>query len=80
MKFIKLFKNFITMDIVWGAIGFFTSLQEDLLNVIQTYSLKILEKELKKKNSPLMETLTTNGVDISQLQSLQEMISQNLTK
>jgi len=76
----ELFKNFITMDIVWGAIGFFTSLQNDLLNVIQTYSLKILKKEMNKKNSPLMEILTTNGVDISQLQSLQETISQNLTK
>ena len=76
----ELFKNFITMDIVWGAIGFFTSLQNDLLKGILTYSQKILKKELKKKNSPLMEILTTNGVDISQLQSLPETISQNLTK
>lgn len=76
----ELFKNFITMDIVWGAIGFFTSLQNDLLNVIQTYSLKILKKEMTKKNSQLMETLTANGVDISQLQSLPETILPNLMK
>lgn len=76
----ELFNHFLTMDIVWGAIGFFHYLQKDLLNATLTYSLKVTKKELKKKNSQLMETLTTNGADISQLQSLLETISQSSTK
>jgi ABC-type antimicrobial peptide transport system permease subunit len=73
---IDLFKNALTMDIVWGAIGFFTRLQKDLLNAMATYSiqsLKIMQKDLR-----LLETLTKNGVDTSVLQSCQETISQSL--
>jgi hypothetical protein len=74
---VELFKTALTMDIVWGAIGFFTLLQKDLLVGIMTYSVESLEK--LKTNSQLLETLITNGVDISVLQSSQEMISQGLT-
>ena len=74
---VELFQTALTMDIVWGAIGFFTLLQKDLLIGIMTYSVKSLES--LKTNSQVLETLTTNGVDISVLQSSQEMISQSLT-
>ena len=73
---VDLFSHALTMDIVWGAIGFFTLLQKDLLKGMLTYSMKKLEK--MKGNSQLLEVLTKNGVDISVLQSSQETISQSL--
>ena len=75
----ELFANKITMDIVWGAIGFFLYLQKDLFTGMVTYSIQSLKK-MSKTDSQLMETLLKNGVDISQLESLPEMISQSLTK
>lgn len=75
---VTLFTHALTMDIVWGAIGFFTILQKDLLRGMGTYSIQILEK--MKTNTQVVETLTKNGVDISLLQSSQTMISQSLTK
>ena len=74
---VDLFSHALTMDIVWGAIGFFTLLQRDLSIGIMTYSVKSLEK--LKTNTQVQETLIANGVDISVLQSSQEMISQSLT-
>jgi hypothetical protein len=73
---VELFKENITMDIVWGAIGFFIRLQQDLVKG----TLTSLERQMKKmaKNSHLSETLTRSGVDISQLQSLLITISQDL--
>lgn len=76
---VELFKAALTMDIVWGAIGFFTLLQRDLLVGMTGYSVKKL-KEMIKEDFQLQETLITNGVDISQLQYLQEMISQSSKK
>lgn len=73
-----LFKSALTMDIVWGAIGFFTTLSKDLLKGMMDFSIKKLEK--MKTNSQVLEALTKNGEDISLLQSSQEMISQGLTK
>ena len=73
-----LFKHALTMDIVWGAIGFFTLLSKDLLKGMMAYSIQNLEK--MKSNTLVQETLTTNGVDMSVLQSSQEMISQSLKK
>lgn len=75
---VELFTHALTMDIVWGAIGFFTILQKDLLRSMGIYSIQILEK--MKTNSQVLETLTKSGEDISVLQSSQEMISQSLTK
>jgi len=74
----ELFKERLTMDIAWGAIGFFQNLQRDLANV----TLISLTKELKKMktDTALLEILTKNGVDISQFQSLLEETSQSLTK
>lgn len=73
-----LFKKALTMDIAWGAIGFFTLLSKDLLKGMMDYSIKTLTK--MKANSQVQEALTESGVDISQLQYLQEMISQDSTK
>ena len=75
---IELFKHALTMDIVWGAIGFFTILQKDLLKGMQIYSMEMLKKTMT--NSQVLETLIKNGVDISLLQSSQETISQSLNK
>jgi len=75
---VDLFNHALTMDIVWGAIGFFTLLQKDLLKGMMAYSMKTLES--LKTNSQVLETLTANGVDISVLQSSQETISQSLKK
>ena len=74
----ELFKEKLTMDIVWGAIGFFLNLQRDSLKGI----LIFLAKEMKKvtTDTALLETLTKNGQDISQLQSLLTEMSQGLTK
>jgi hypothetical protein len=75
---VTLFTHALTMDIVWGAIGFFTILQKDLLKGMGTYSIQILEK--MKTNTQVLETLIKNGVDTSLLQSSQTMISQSLTR
>jgi len=75
---VTLFTHALTMDIVWGAIGFFMILQKDLLKGMGTYSMEILEK--MKTNTQVLDTLTKNGVDISVLQSSQETISQSLIK
>jgi hypothetical protein len=75
---VELFRNALTMDIVWGAIGFFTILQRDLLTGMGTYSIQMLEK--MKTNTQVLDTLIKNGVDTSVLQSSQETISQNLTR
>jgi len=78
-KVIELFKHALTMDIVWGAIGFFTLLQKDLLAGMMGYSMTKL-KEMIKEDFQLQETLITSGVDISQLQYLQEMMLQSSKK
>jgi len=78
-KVVELFKHALTMDIVWGAIGFFTLLQKDLLAGMMGYSMTKLMGMIKE-DLQLQETLITNGVDISQLQYLQEMISQSSKK
>ena len=74
-----LFSHALTMDIVWGAIGFFTLLQKDLSTGMMDYSMKMLE-EMIEKDFQLQETLVKNGVDMSALQSLQEMILQDSKK
>jgi hypothetical protein len=74
----ELFKEKLTMDIVWGAIGFFLNLQKDLLKG----TLIFLAKEMKNltTDTALLEILTKNGQDISQLQSSLMEMSQSLTK
>jgi hypothetical protein len=79
---IELFSHNLTMDIVWGAIGFFFHLQKDLLTATLTYSLENLKKEkiLSPETIQVLETSIKNGLDITQLQSLQTMTLPNLTK
>jgi hypothetical protein len=79
---IDLFSHVLTMDIVWGAIGFFFHLQKDLLTATLTYSLENLKKEkiLSPETIQVLETSIKNGLDITQLQSLQTMTLPNLTK
>ena len=60
---IDLFTVALTMDIVWGAIGFFTALQKDLWKGMATYSVQMLEK--MKTNSQVVETLIKNGELVS---------------
>ena len=74
---VELFNLYLTMDCVFGAISFFLDLQKDLLIGTQTYLQKMLKK-IGKKGSPLQTALAQNGVDTTQLQYLQEMISLNL--
>jgi len=72
---INLFTNALTMNIVWGAIGFFSFLHRDLVNGMVTYSIQNL-KEMTI-NSQVVETLIKNGVDISLYQSLLETTSRD---
>ena len=74
---VELFNIYLTMDCVFGAISFFLDLQKDLLIGTQTYLQEMLKK-VGKKGSPLQTALAQNGVDTTQLQYLQEMISSNL--
>jgi len=73
----ELFSLYLTMDNVFGALSFFLDLQKDLLIGTQTYLQEML-KIVGKKGSPLQMALAKNGVDTTQLQFLQEMISLNL--
>jgi hypothetical protein len=72
----EVFNQHLTMNIARGAINFFTSLQNDLLEGTLNYSLEKMKKVLE--SSVVQETLKANGVDISHLQSLQTTISQSL--
>ena len=74
---VELFSLYMTMENVFGTLGFFLDLQKDLLIGTQTYLQEML-KTMRKKGSPLQTVLAQNGVDTTQLQSLQEMISLNL--
>jgi hypothetical protein len=75
---VETFNLYLTMDCVFGALSFFLDLQKDLLIGIQTYLQEMLKK-MGKEGSPLQTALTQNGMDTTQLQYLQEMISSNLT-
>lgn len=74
-----LFSHALTMDIVWGAISFFLSLQRDLSIGMVNYSIQTVT-EMIKKDSLLQDTFIKSGADISQLQYLQETISQSSKK
>jgi hypothetical protein len=73
----ELFNLYLTMDNVFGALSFFLDLQKDLLIGTQTYLQEMLTI-VGKEGSPLQKVLAKNGVDIIQLQFLQEVISSNL--
>ena len=77
---VDLFKDKLTMDIVFGALSFFLRLQMDLATGILTFSKNQMEMMIAKPNSQASQILAKNGVSTQQLQSLQETISQSLTK
>ena len=76
---IEMFKQKLTMDIVFGALSFFLRLQMDLMIGILTFSKKQTSKIIDQPTSTEALTLEKNGVSTQQLQSLQETISRSLT-
>jgi hypothetical protein len=68
---IQLYKHALTMDVVFGAIGFFLGLQKDLLSCTLTYTMDQLKKIQDPDVQALHQALTRSGVDITQLQSSQ---------
>jgi len=74
----ELFKDGLTMDVVFGALSFFLDLQKDLLIGTQIYLQEMLTNKTPD-SSQVQAVLTQSGVSTTQLQSLQEMISSNLT-
>jgi hypothetical protein len=74
-----MFKQKLTMDIVFGALSFFLRLQMDLMIGILTFSKTQTKKIIDQPTSTEALTLAKNGVSMQQLQSLQETISQSLT-
>jgi hypothetical protein len=73
---IDLFYQKLTMDIVFGALGFFLNLQTDLSNSTLTYTIQEMQKILETPTSTAAQILAENGVCTEQLQLLQEMIQQ----
>lgn len=67
---IEMFKESLTMDTVFGSIGFFLNLYQDLLTGILHYSKEILEKKGDRKTLALLQDLEKSGLDITQLPSL----------
>jgi hypothetical protein len=73
---IDLFYQKLTMDIVFGALGFFLNLQTDLSNSTLTYTIQEMQKILETPTSTAAQILAENGVSTEQLQLLQDMIQQ----
>jgi hypothetical protein len=78
---IELFYQKLTMDIIFGALGFFLHLQKDLLNSTLTYTTEVITKMMEETpTSTAAQILAENGVCTEQLQLLQEMIQQSSTQ
>jgi hypothetical protein len=78
---IELFYQKLTMDIIFGALGFFLRLQKDLLNSTLTYTTEAMSKMMEETpTSTAAQILAENGVCTEQLQLLQEMIQQSSTQ
>lgn len=68
---VELFREKLTMDIVFGALSFFLHLQQDLLRGTLTSSIwTTLKKMTKEDKAEINRVLTESGVSIQQLQSL----------
>jgi hypothetical protein len=76
---VELFNKKLTMDVIFGGLAFFLSLQQDLLIDTLNYSIENLKKT-NQKDTRLTHILEKNGISIQQLQHLQETISSNLTQ
>jgi len=78
---IELFYQKLTMDIIFGALGFFLHLQKDLLNSTLTYTTEVITKMMEETpTSTAAQILAENGVSTEQLQLLQDMIRQSSTQ
>lgn len=77
---VEMFKEKITMDIVFGALSFFLRLQLDLLNATLTSSMENLMKKTDEQTSQVHQILAKNGLSMQHLQRLQTTISETLTK
>ena len=77
---VDVFKDLLTMDIVWGAIAFFLDLQKDLMIDTLTYLSNQMENLTPDQTTQVKQVLAKNGLDITQLHSYLEMTSQNLMK
>jgi hypothetical protein len=75
---VDMFKELLTMDIVWGAMAFFLDLQKDLMIDTLTCLNKQIENLTPDQTSQVKQVLAKNGLDITQLHSYLEMTSQNL--
>ena len=76
---IELFKHVLRMDVIFGAVAFFLTLQKDLRTGILTYIQKVMTESKDPRILAALEDLQKSGVDITQLQSFLTMTSQNLT-
>lgn len=76
---IEMFRENLTMDVVFGAVSFFLTLYQDLLTGILHYSKAILKEMGDKKTLALLQDLEESGLDITQLPSLLTTISQSST-
>lgn len=74
---IDMFREMLTMDICHSVVGFFLSIQKDLLIHSLISSLKTVKKELTFQQ---LETLASNGVDTEHLLHSVMEISRNSTK
>ena len=77
---VELFKEKITMDIVFGALSFFLRLQLDLLNATLTSSMENLMTKTDEQTSQVHQILAKNGLSMQHLQRLQTTMSETLTK
>ena len=75
---IELFKHVIRMDVIFGAVAFFLTLQKDLRTGILAYMKTIMTESKDPRILAALEDLQKSGVDITQLQSFLTMTSQNL--
>ena len=75
---IELFKHVIRMDVIFGAVAFFLTLQKDLRTGILAYMKTIMMESKDPRILAALEDLQKSGVDITQLQSFLTMTSQNL--
>jgi hypothetical protein len=77
---IDLFYQKLTMDIIFGALGFFLRLQSDLLNSTLTYMTQTMLKMMEETpTSTVAQILAESGVYTQQLRLLQETIQQGST-
>jgi hypothetical protein len=71
---VEIFNEKLGMDIVFGAVSFFLSLQRDLATDTLTYSIQQMTKEVLK-DTQLKQVLQRSGAPTQVLQRFQEIVS-----